>query len=902
MAKIWIDAVRFDEKGDWRVETQFVRETGGAYLLAVNTPGYPAQDAKTALVVGEPGMYRVWVRTRNWLRPDAPGRFRALIDGERIGIEMGSLPTDRWTWQAAGDVFLESGEHTLVMRDTTGYFPRFSAVLITDDMDYTPSPEWERIRAERAALLGESDEIRRSAPYDLVVAGAGPGGIPAAIAAARLGYSVALLHSRPAVGGNAAREANVGFDGAYIRHPGMREGGIAEEIRRLRDSQDKQFCDALEQLCAETENLSVILNACVIGAEMDSSKGEASINAAIAVDTITGVRTAYPAKMFIDATGDGWLGYYAGAAHRVGREAFWQHKEAHAPLYPDTRTMSGCLMGAKDLIKLPIERQRDCGDMLSYYAVDSGEPSPFHAPKWAQILPEKLHRWPNRLHTGEWWIENPTDFDDLFDAELTRDHLMLISLAYFDWLKNSYERRDLAANLKIVGFPTFNAKRESRRLIGDYILTEDDVVNAKPFHDAVAYAGWSVDVHNQDGIFSGAKGPYDFDLQVGVNQVPYRCLYSKNVSNLLMAGRCISVSHVALGTVRVENTLATIGQAAGSAAALCLSLGVTPRELGQTHLKALQQRLLRDDQYIPGLVNEDPADLAREATITATSVSATERFTRKRGIARDWIALDDTLAILFRRPGESVKATAIEVLARNLGDETAFEYEWSSFTDGLEGRRRVIAGSGSIPGGFEGYVTIPAQGLTADSLRGMLCLTLRASGAEARRVEFANHSMQLARYESPYWRVQRNSTIVHSFAGETEEPLADCSPESVINGVARPLSADCYGWASDPAQSLPQELTLTFDKPTDLTKLQFVFDTDLVNPLFSFQWNSVVPKLVKEYDLLIDGVVVDSVRDNQLRVRRHQLNVKGAASVTLRVLATWGDPSARVFEVRAYAD
>jgi len=886
--KLWIDALSFTDYGDWKAETQFVREMGQGYLMALKTPGCPAADCMTAFEAPKPGMYRFWVRTKNWIKDYAPGKFYALVDGARIGNEMGNLPGYQWAWQTAGDIELTEGAHTLAMNDTTGYFPRFAAVMVTDDMDYTPSPEWERISRERAGLLGQSGEPECEREFDVVVTGAGPGGIPAAIAAAREGCRTALINSRPVLGGNASDEARVGFDGSYISHPGMRESGIAEEIRRLRDS-GCTWQRALEILCERTDNLTVFLNQCVTDAEL--SGDGARITAAVAQNTLDGTRRVFPGKMFIDASGDGWLGYYAGAAYRVGREAKWQTGEQKAPRLADSRTMSGCLMSTYG------ENQ-----VLSFYAEDTGAPFPFCAPDWAQILPKKLYRDPRYVDTGDWWLETPTDYDDLFEAESVRDELMIISLGYFHWLKNDYEKRDLARNYRITAFPAYNAKRESRRLIGDYVLTQEDCETGRPFPDAVAYAGWSIDVHNQDGIFSGLGGPYDFDIHVPLNQIPYRSLYSKNVENLLMAGRCISVSHIALGTVRVENTLSTTGQAAGTAAALALRKGITPRALGQGHIKELQQILLRNDQFIPGLRNEDPADLARMARITATSQSASEKFGFNRGIEGDWQVLDETYCMIFPYKLDGGVKTCLEIYLRNQGPDTVLNAAWVEMDD-FDVHDIVEQTTVYIPAGFAGYLSVSRSKALSGRISGIHLL--ENQNLRVRKLEFADHGYYLAVHRPPYWSAARNQTFIHRFADDRMPPLAYTSPLNVINGVARPISRQDYAWVSDPDQEFPQDITLEFGSEISISMIQAVFDTDLCNPLYSAQSVPIVRQLVKDYDVLADGNAILQVRDNNARFRRHSLldgtgKAIKASSLTVRVLATYGDPSARIFEIRVY--
>jgi hypothetical protein len=588
--------------------------------------------------------------------------------------------------------------------------------------------------------------------------------------------------------------------------------------------------------------------------------------------------------VFIDATGDGWLGYYAGAAYRVGREAHWQHGEEKAPRNADGRTMSGCLMGSAG---------KEQHQMLSYFAEDTGKPTPFCAPEWAQVLPKKLFRSPGRVESGEWWIETPTDYDDLFEAETVRDYQMVLSLGYFHWLKNHYEKRELARNYRIVGFPSYNAKRESRRLIGDYILKQDDCTSGRVFEDAVAYAGWTIDVHNQDGIFSGQSGPFDFNIRVPINQVPFRCLYSKNIEDLLMAGRCISVTHIALGTVRVQNSLATIGQAAGTAAALCAKTGISPRKLGQNEIGRLQQTLLRNDAYIPGMVNEDPDDLARKAAVNATSWSQTEVYEPKRGIPGAMQPLDETYCVVFKRIPDS----GLQLYIKNSGDAAKLGARWVTM-DSFDVQDIVEEVSVNVSKNFEGYLDIPRQKQFTARLAGIQLLP--NPGLSTRYLDLADHGYNVGVRRPPYWSMDWLRTFVHRFTGDAAPPPADCSPKNVINGVSRPIAPDKYAWVSDPAKPLPQDLTLTFAEPTDITEIRLVFDTDLSNPLSSGRMLPIVRQLVKDYDIFADGKLVLEVRGSNARSRVHQVIQKSVRQLTVRVLATYGDPSARIFEVRVY--
>ena len=234
MQTLWIDAVDFENKGEWKIESQFVRDIGQSYLIATVVPGEPVKDATTSFTVNEDGMYRFYVRTKNWYHPYAPGQFKLAADGEELHNICGKMPTHTWYWEIAGDIYLKAGTHTLSAVDKTGWLARFAAVVITNDMDFFPTREKERMLKQRAAIKGIKEEIKVHDEFEFVVMGAGPGGVPAAVAAARNGIKTALISGRPVIGGNASSEGNVGFDGAAVANKGFWEGGIANEVRQLR--------------------------------------------------------------------------------------------------------------------------------------------------------------------------------------------------------------------------------------------------------------------------------------------------------------------------------------------------------------------------------------------------------------------------------------------------------------------------------------------------------------------------------------------------------------------------------------------------------------------------------------------------------------------------------------------
>lgn len=299
----WIDTLDFQDHGQWKVDTQFTHLMGSSYLLACHTPGKPVQDATTRFAVPKNGRYRIWARTKNWYYPYAPGRFELLVDGQNSGVELGTLASTEWAWQIAGDYALAEGQHNLALHDLTGYFGRCSSLIVTDDMDFVPARPIEEFERQRAMLRGISLEPVNEGRYDVVVAGAGPGGVPAAIAAARHGCRVLLLNNRPVIGGNASEEAGVQFNGASARQLNARDGGITEEIMRLKGYRDCSWMQAMEQLCRQEPNLEIRCNLHIIGADM----AEDTIVSVVARHTVHGTRHRFlPGSLSTAPVTPGW--------------------------------------------------------------------------------------------------------------------------------------------------------------------------------------------------------------------------------------------------------------------------------------------------------------------------------------------------------------------------------------------------------------------------------------------------------------------------------------------------------------------------------------------------------------------------------------------------------------------
>lgn len=437
--------------------------------------------------------------------------------------------------------------------------------------------------------------------FDFVVAGGGMAGVCAALAAAREGIHTALVESRPVLGGMASSEHRMHICGAdhHMSNPNMRETGILEEIllenkRRNPEMNYPVFDAVLWETVKFQDNLELFLNTYMTEVYCQENK----ITEIVAEQMTTEKKYCLRAPLFMDATGDGALGAKAGAVYRMGREAESAYGEKLAPLLEDAVTM---------------------GNSVMFLAKDTGHPVPFEKPFWAYTYTEEQLRFREHedVTSGYWWIElGDGERNTITDAEDIRDDLLKTVFGVWDHIKN--QRGHNAENLDLEWVSFLPGKRESRRFIGDYVLTEKDCLENTDFEDAVAYGGWPMDIHTEGGMLNESDNPTVWNKVNGIYRIPYRCLYSANIENLFLGGRIISCSHVAFSSTRVMATCAVAGQAAGTAAAMAAKGSLTPRQvLG--HVKELQQKLLKADCYIPGIRNEDVNDLARKAQASTSS-------------------------------------------------------------------------------------------------------------------------------------------------------------------------------------------------------------------------------------------------------------------------------------------
>ena len=546
-ASLLVEAEAFADRGGWSVDAQFTDIMGSPYLMAHGL-GVPVADAVTTVTLpAANAIWRVWVRTRDWT-PDfdgvKPGRFRVALNGTDLAPEFGTAPA-AWGWADGGTTNLPSATLEIRLRDLTGFNGRCDAIYLTTETGAgAPPAAGPALEQWRAQQHGDTTVPGTTAAFDLVVVGGGFGGCGSAIAAARSGLRVAFVQDRPVLGGNASQEIRVASRGD-IRYR------IVDEIDTA----------ALQNRAAATvthdaARLAVVQNEPNITLLMPWRAYAAGTNAARRVthvdirDTVTGARKRLTAPLFVDATGDGWIGYWAGADYRMGREARDAHNESLAPLAADQRTMGNSLMWTSKTGSEPTE-------------------FPTNLP-WATAVAKTASDT-----GGEWDWEYGiiNTLDTIQDAEHIRDHLLCAIFGNFANAKKKPEHDNRSLDF----VPYVAGKRESRRSLGPYILTQQDVLTGRYFEDAVATTDWGIDLHYETDVSyrskytNYGKSPNAF--------IPYRCLFSRNVPNLFLAGRNISVTHAGLGSPRVMNTIGQFGVVIGYAAALCNATGCDPADI-----------------------------------------------------------------------------------------------------------------------------------------------------------------------------------------------------------------------------------------------------------------------------------------------------------------------------------
>lgn len=588
-AQVFVEAEEFESYGRWSLDQQFIGTMGSAYLLA-HGAGVPVGDAKTYVAVPEKGRYHVYVRTFNWTSPFAegpgPGRFSLSVDGTRLGDALGDRGTS-WGWQEAGTIKLGKGSHELRITDLTGLEGRFDAVCLSRKA--LSSAELDRL----ITLKREGAPVVDGGTYDLVVVGAGYSGICAAVAAARKGLSVALIQDRAVLGGNNSSEIRVQLGGSIECEPYPNLGNLLKEFAPTEKGNampPSYYGDEAKRAIVDAEpNIKLFTLTRVTSVEKEGDL----IRSVTGTSVVTGEKRVFRAPLFADCTGDGTVGFLAGADYRVGRESRSEYGESSAPEEADIMVL---------------------GASLQWSSKKDAEPSSFPEFTYGIELSDESCQ---KMTKGSWTWETGMFSDQILEAERIRDYGMLAIYANWSYLKNHSPYRAEFAR-RSLDWVSFNSgKRESRRLIGDYVLNQNDIEHNVMFPDGSASTSWGIDIHypepENSRYFPGREFKSVCDQEeVPVTPIPYRCFYSRNIGNLFMAGRDISVTHVALASVRVMRTCAMMGEVVGLAASVCHEKNCLPRGVYTDYLPELQA-LMRKGAGKKGLPNTQMTNVGRNA-------------------------------------------------------------------------------------------------------------------------------------------------------------------------------------------------------------------------------------------------------------------------------------------------
>ncbi|WNR43268.1 FAD-dependent oxidoreductase [Paenibacillus roseipurpureus] len=741
---------------------------------------------------------------------------------------------------------------------------------------------------------------------DMTIVGGGLSGVCAAIAAARLGQTVALIQNRPVLGGNSSSEVRVWVCGATAHgiNRFARETGIMGELfveNQFQNPDGNPYMwdlVVLEAVRAE-RNIALYLNTDVHEVEADGDENTRVIRSVTGWMMGSERRIRFESEVFLDCTGDGLIGFLAGAKYRIGREAKSEFGEDWAPDVADGITL---------------------GSTILFYTKDAGRPVNYHPPSFAKDITKTSIPIKRVIRSGDsgchyWWIEWGGELDTVHENERIRDELWSVIYGIWDYIKNSGQFEAETMTLEWVG--ALPGKREYRRFEGDYMLNQNDVMAQEPFEDRVAFGGWSIDLHPPQGMYARESGSKHLHAD-GIYHIPFRSLYSVNVANLLMAGRNISATHVAFGTTRVMATCAVIGEAAGTGAALCVQKGISPRELAQKHGKELQQVLLRQDASLIGVRNEDEQDLARSAQVSASSTLrqlAVEGAVESRKLETD-------VAVLFP---VDLCVNGFELLV-DVRKSTILQVElWETGrAENYVPKQLVCREAVQVDAGERQWVHVPLSWRPDVAQNAFVIVKANEHAVVYHSDRQHTGAIAFVRGEKPVvdpklenhqpdqpvvqWSMKNGvdrKPICFRLSSETEAYAA----AKVTDGYLRPYGGP-HQWMSEPMIAGREEwVELRWQEAQQLRQIQVTFNDnvheDLIN-LHAFRSSDEVrPELVKEYRLeaWIEGAwqVLRRETNNRRRTRRLELE-EAVTTDRLRIVveATNGSACAEVVEVRAY--
>lgn len=739
---------------------------------------------------------------------------------------------------------------------------------------------------------------------DLIIIGGGLAGTCAAITAARAGLKVVLLQDRPVLGGNSSSEVRLWVLGA-TSHMGnnnrwAREGGLIDEILlenayRNPEGNSLIYDTILLEKVTNEKNITLLLNTAVYDLEKIDDDTIKSVRAFCSQNSTEYILSA---PLFCDASGDGIVGFLAGAAFRMGAESKDEFGEGFAP-------------------------QKEYGELLGhslyFYSKDTGKPVRFIPPAFALDDITKIPRYKS-FNTSNygcrlWWIEYGGRLDTIHETETIKWELWKVVYGVWNHIKNSGLFPE-AENLTLEWVGTIPGKRESRRFEGGYMLKQQDVIEQTSFKDAVAFGGWSVDLHPSDGIFSELPGCNQWHSK-GVYEIPYRCYYSKNISNLFLAGRIISATHVAFGSTRVMATCAHGGQAVAMAASLCKTYQLLPKAIGENHIQELQLALLKTGHHIPGLVLNDQIDLVQKAI----SIDASSTYQLNEIPASvDWQTIDHSAAQML--PVNKQQMPSITFYARakqpvNLQIELRKSSKSFNHTPDTTLEKIEI----EITPGVENY-TVNFYSFFEEACYAFVCfmkneqvelcfsekrITGLLSVFNAINPAVSNYGKQtppenigIEAFE--FWCPKRRPDG-KNIAMKIEPALNAFSPECLRNGVQRPVTST-NAWVADLNDANPT-ISINWREAVSIKKVELFFDSDYDHPLETVLLQNPETKMVFCTDQV--QVVNDkdeeiaSISGNYLSRRTIEFE-KPVTTQRLKLLLsnTNKDALVSLFEIRCY--
>lgn len=746
--------------------------------------------------------------------------------------------------------------------------------------------------------------VNKAITADLVVTGGGLSGVCCAITAARQGLTVILVQDRPVLGGNSSSEVRLWILGA-TSHMGnnnrwAREGGVVDELLventyRNPEGNPVIFDTILLDKVVSERNITLLLNTAVYEVEKKDASTIQSVKAFCSQN-----QTAYllTAPLFCDASGDGVVGFLAGAAFRMGAES----KEEFGELFAPSQEYGELL-----------------GHTLYFYSKDTGRPVKYTPPSFALTDITKIPRFKtfNAKDFGckLWWIEYGGRLDTVHDTEQIKWELWKVIYGVWDYIKNSGNFPD-AENLTLEWVGTIPGKRESRRFEGDYMLIQQDIVEQRPHADAVAFGGWSIDLHPADGVFSEKPGCNQWHSK-GIFHIPYRTLYSKNITNLFLGGRLISASHVAFGSTRVMATAAYASQAVGMAAAICRERNILPAAIiNNQYITHLQQRLLKTGQYIPGLVLADKDDLVQTATITASSELVLEELPEQNFLKPLTLSVAQMVPLpkgkvepfIFHAQSDTDTALQVELrISSKTGNHTPDITLDTKVLEIRPGRNCLQIAFDAVmdaPGyAFITFLKNPAVQLHYSHKRVTGVLSVFNTINKA----VSNYGKQtppedIGMDAFEFWCPQRRPEG-HNIAFKYPAALQPFKAVNIRNGIDRP-TCQPNAWVANWTDQAPS-LTLSWDKPQQIGYIDLFFDTDYDHPMESVLMHhpeTAMPFCIRQYRVKDEGgnILAES-KDNYQTCNRIQLAKPVATKkLVIEVDHPSGDVPAAIFAIRCY--